>query len=130
MALAHTAHAARWSSLCQHIKVTTLIPIIVGLLNACGGGDTELQATPGTGACITGPAPAVLNWDHVGGAAGYRIHYGTSIGSYPQSQDAGLNTTLTVTGLSSGQTYYFVATAYDSSFNESGFSNAVCKTIP
>jgi len=105
---------------------------IAGLLNACGGGASEPE--PGGGAvaaCTTGPASAVLTWDAVTGAAGYRIHYGTTSGMYLQVQDAGSLTTYTVAGLSSGTTYYFVATAYDSSNppNESGFSNAVCKSI-
>ena len=109
-----------------------LLLAIAGLLNACGGGGSE----PGPGgdpvvACITGPASAVLTWDAVTGAAGYRIHYGTTSGMYLQVQDAGILTTHTVTGLSSGTTYHFVVTAYDSSTppNESSFSNAVCKSV-
>ena len=113
-----------------------LLLTTAGLLNACGGGGEQ---APGGGAggavtCATGAAPAVLTWDAVTNPslAGYRIHYGTTRGTYPQFLDVGSVTIYTVTtGLNSGTTYYFVATAYDSSNppNESGFSNEVCKVI-
>jgi VCBS repeat-containing protein len=63
--------------------------------------------------------------------AGYKIHYGTVSNSYTTTRDVGLATmvdgrvTATVTGLTQGGTYYFVATAYDSNGAESGYSNEV-----
>lgn len=62
--------------------------------------------------------------------AGYRIRYGTSLGSYPnqvQIPNPGI-TTCVIENLPAG-TYYFVATAYDSSGHESQFSGVVSKTI-
>jgi len=123
-----TLHGADRSSSARHYSSALLIMAIAGLLNACGGGAGEpvVLAT-----CITGTAPAVLTWDAVTGATGYRIYFGTTAGSLLPVVDVpeGLTTT-TVTGLSSG-TYYFAATAYDSSIppNESVLSNVVCKTI-
>jgi hypothetical protein len=61
---------------------------------------------------------------------GYRVHHGTTSGSYSVHIDVHNVTTYTVTGLTEGQTYYFVATAYDTSGNESGYSNQVSHTIP
>ncbi len=66
---------------------------------------------------------------------GYRIYYGTSPGTYDQPRGSGLgvssaSTTFTVTGLASGTRYYFAATAFDTSNNESVFSNEVFKDIP
>ena len=64
--------------------------------------------------------------------AGYRVYYGTANGNYPQGPFDTFDpdiTTITV-GLNSGETYYIVVVAYDTSSNESGFSNVVCKTIP
>ncbi len=64
------------------------------------------------------------------GVTGYRLHVGTAPGSYAQSFDAGNTTSYTVTNLTAGVTYYFVATAYDSAGNTSGYSNEVSTTIP
>ena len=95
-------------------------------LNACGG---ETDAV----ACIfTGPAPAVLTWNAVAGANGYRIYYRTSPGSYLQNLEQGLDvgnvSTYKATGLTSGTSYHFAVTAYGPD-GESDFSNEVCKTI-
>jgi hypothetical protein len=61
--------------------------------------------------------------------AGYRIHHGTTSGSYSAHIDVHNVTSYTVTGLTEGLTYYFAATAYDASGNESGYSNEVGHTI-
>jgi len=62
--------------------------------------------------------------------AGYRIHYGTASSSYTVHLDVHNVTTYTVTGLTAGQTYYFAASAYNTSGNESGYSNPVSYTVP
>ena len=77
-------------------------------------------------------AQATLAWDPNAESdlAGYRIHYGTASGSYSVHTGVQKVTTYTVTGLTEGQTYYFAATAYDSSGNESGYSNQVSYAVP
>ena len=91
------------------------------------------------GASATTQAPdttAALAWDAVTapGLSGYRVYYGNTPGTYSQSFGNGLNvgnvTTYTVTGLSRGVRYYFAVTAFDSSNNESVYSNEVFKDIP
>jgi hypothetical protein len=78
---------------------------------------------------------ATLDWDAVtaNNFSGYRVYYGTAPGTYNQAPGAGINVgnvlTYTVTGLTSG-TYYFAVTAFDSSNNESDYSNEVSKIIP
>ena len=62
------------------------------------------------------------------GIAGYRVHYGTSSGSYPQIFNVGSTTTVTVSGLIPGQTYYFVVTDYNTVGLESLPSNEVSFT--
>jgi hypothetical protein len=62
--------------------------------------------------------------------AGYKIYYGTASGNYTQNVDAGNVTTYTLTNLTDGQTYYLVATAYNTARFESSYSNEVSKTIP
>jgi len=79
---------------------------------------------------------ATLQWDAVTfpTLSGYRVYYGTAPRSYQQAAGAGVNVgnvnNFTVTGLGNGTRYYFAVTAYDSSNNESGYSNEVFKDIP
>ena len=51
-------------------------------------------------------------------------------GQYKSMVPVGMTTTYTVTNLSAGQTYYFAATAYDTTGIESAFSNEVSVTLP
>ena len=54
--------------------------------------------------------------------AGYRLRYGTAAGANTTTVDIGTATSCTVSELAPG-TYYFTVTAYDSSGNESDYSN-------
>jgi hypothetical protein len=79
---------------------------------------------------------ALLSWapNTEGNLAGYKIHYGTSSRAYTNTIDVGLSSTpstptQTVTDLEDGKTYYFALTAYDTSGNESSFSEEAQKTI-
>ena len=56
---------------------------------------------------------------------GYQIAWGSSPGSHPNLIDAGNVTAYTVTGLTTGNTYYFVLQAYDRARNFSGNSAEV-----
>jgi hypothetical protein len=60
---------------------------------------------------------------------GYNIYYGTSSGDYLSSIDAGKVLTYSISGLQSGVTYYFAVTAYDTSGNESDYSNEVSYSV-
>ncbi len=63
--------------------------------------------------------------------AGFKLYWGTSPGSYPNSlnvPDPGA-TSYTVTDLLHGR-YYFVGTAYNSAGTESQFSNVTIKVVP
>lgn len=80
---------------------------------------------------------AILSWDVniESDLAGYKIHYGTISRGYTRSVDVGLTSTptspqYTVNNLTEGTTYFFAVTAYDSSGNESGYSNEASKVIP
>lgn len=81
---------------------------------------------------------ATLSWDppvtNTDGSpltdlAGYKLYYGTTSGNYSNNIDAGNITTYQINNLTDGLTYYFAAAAYDTSGNESSFSNEVSKTI-
>ena len=56
---------------------------------------------------------------------GYRIHYGNLSGNYPNKIDVGNNTSHLIENLIVGAIYYFAITAYDSSNNESNYSDEV-----
>jgi chitinase len=77
-------------------------------------------------------AQVTLAWDAntESDLAGYKVHYGTASGSYTVHTDVHKVTTSTVTGLTAGQTYYFVLTAYNAANKESGYSNQVSYSVP
>jgi hypothetical protein len=77
-------------------------------------------------------APVILVWDPNPEAdlAGYKVHIGTSAGTYTQAINVGRVTTYSVSDLSPGETYYFAVSAYDIIANESGFSEEVSISIP
>ena len=80
----------------------------------------------------TAAAQVTLAWDaSVSMVDGYWLYYGPASGIYTTRIDVGTATTYTITELASGQTYYFVMTAYDRTDNvESPFSNEVSLTLP
>jgi hypothetical protein len=75
---------------------------------------------------------ATLNWNPStnSNVAGYNIYYGTSSQTYTNVITVGNVTNATVTGLLEGVTYFFAATTYDASGNQSGFSNQASYAVP
>lgn len=61
---------------------------------------------------------------------GYKIYYGTESHNYTAFVDTGSNTQATITLPTPGVTYYFAATAYDSTGTESDFSNETSYAAP
>lgn len=123
--------------------------VLAVAISGCGGGSSSSpdaassSSSSGTTSTPAGatdesalPNFAELQWGANGepDLSGYRVYYGTSPGEYQQSFGQGINagnqTSYLVSGLASGQRYYFVITAYDTSGNESGYSNEVHKDIP
>ena len=73
-----------------------------------------------------------LAWNPSGteGIAGYRVYVGGITQTYTNMIDVGDTNTATITGLGSGLTYFFAATAYDISGLESPFSAEIAYTVP
>lgn len=99
------------------------------------GGESVLSGT----ATLTWTAPKTnADGTVLTDLAGYKIYYGTISGNYTEVKDVGIpscSTTgdnrecsYTLEDLSPG-TWYFAVTAYDTSGNESDYSNEVSKKV-
>mgnify|MGYP001229658982 CR=1 FL=1 len=94
--------------------------------NNSGAGDGTLS----TGvAKLSWSAPKNADGTPLTGIAGYKIYSGKVPGTYSSSVDIGMTTSYAVNGLAPG-IYYFAVTVYDTSGNESSYSNEASKTIP
>jgi hypothetical protein len=80
----------------------------------------------------TAHAQVALNWtaSTSSNVAGYNLYYGTTSTNLANGINVGNVTSYAMTGLSPGTTYYFAATAYDASGDQSGHSNQVSYTVP
>lgn len=74
----------------------------------------------------------VLDWSSSisADATGYFVYYGTTSGIYPYRINAGNATSVTISNLVPGTTYYLAATTYDSSGDESSYSGEVNFAVP
>ena len=72
-----------------------------------------------------------LEWDAntESDLAGYKIYVGTESGVYASNTDVGDVLENEMQNLIPGTTYFFVATAYDTSGNESGYSNEISTLV-
>lgn len=80
----------------------------------------------------SGAATVTVAWDPnpEPTVAGYRLYYGTSSRYYTNSVDVASSTRCTISALLEGVTYYMAVTAYDTSGNQSGYSNEIVYTVP
>jgi hypothetical protein len=62
--------------------------------------------------------------------AGYNIYYGGTSGAYTNKICVGTATSVTISGLIQGVTYYFAATTYSTSGLESPFSSEISYAVP
>ena len=70
-------------------------------------------------------AEVTLAWNpSTGNPDGYKIHYGSSPGSYTQTVDVGNVTEYTIYGLQSYVIYYFAVSAYGE-YGESNYSKEI-----
>jgi hypothetical protein len=95
---------------------------------------TLTLSTAGTGTgTSSGSGSATLTWNANSDTdlAGYKVYRATASGAYgaPVATVAKTATSYVASGLTTGTTYFFVVTAYDTAGNESPFSNEVSKSI-
>ena len=78
------------------------------------------------------PASVTLAWDAntEPDIAGYRMYFGSPVGSYSEIVNCGNVTNLTIETLIPGNTYAFYVTCYNTSGLESEPSNVVQYTVP
>ena len=77
-------------------------------------------------------ADVTLAWDPNPEAnlKGYKVYYGSASGNYSFMVDVGNWTSLTISRLEAGKTYYFAATAYGPAGEESGMSGELRYNTP
>lgn len=61
---------------------------------------------------------------------GYKIYYGTTSHIYSTVVNVGNTNHATISGLAAGMTYYFAATSYNQTGEESSLSNEASYTVP
>jgi hypothetical protein len=91
-----------------------------------------------SGLAVLIPIPAraaqsvTLGWEQSAdpSVVGYNIYYGIASHVYTNKVSVGNVTMATISGLVAGTTYYFAATTYDASNQESAFSDEITYTVP
>src|SRR6266853_1639343 len=118
------------------LSAATTYSYTVAARDAAGNISANSTSVSVTTAAVSPSNSASLAWDAVTvpNLSGYRVYFGTAPGTYLQAVGQGISvgnvTTFTVTGLSSATRYYFAVTDFDTSGNESPYSNEVFKDIP
>jgi hypothetical protein len=83
--------------------------------------------TPASATTVTDPYSLTLAWDASPNAeiVGYHLYYGAASGNYTDSIVISNVTSVAISGLSVGVTYYFAITAIGTDGQESGFSGEI-----
>ena len=90
-------------------------------LAVMAGGSAKLSAQSVRLGWNASPDPTVT---------GYVLCWGSASGDYTNSDDAGAQTTITISNLSAGTTYYFAVAAYNASGDLSPYTSEVSYTVP
>gem|GEM_PF-1052373 len=110
-----------------------IFAVVGAALGGCTGGGGDDSAPPASQAPAAA-ASLTFQWDPVAVSdlAGYKIYRSTTAGTYgsPIATLSASTTTYQMTNLTKGVTYFFAVSAYDTSGNESPFSNEESRTIP
>ncbi len=123
------------------LALAAIVLTAAGCGGGGGGGSSSSSSigigTPESGSSLNAQASSqsvTLTWEspttNSDGSAltdlsGYKVYYGTSTGNYAYSVDVGSTAGASISSLSAG-TWCFAVTAYDTSGNESDYSDSVC----
>jgi fibronectin type 3 domain-containing protein len=93
-------------------------------------GDTTPPAAPTGLSATAGDGQVSLDWNNngEGDLDGYRVYRSTTSGGGYSQIASPSSSAYTDSGVTNGTTYYYVVTAYDTSDNESGYSNEASAT--
>ena len=109
-------------------KYLILVLTLATLASACNGGGSSNAPTATTQTTKSGPQ-VLLNWSASSGSpAGYYVAQSTDGNSFSIVKTVFSNTA-TISGVTSGTTYYYKVQAYNSGGN-SAFTSAVSVTAP
>jgi hypothetical protein len=83
-------------------------------------------------ASVQAQANVTLAWNPIADplVAGFNVYYGGTSGVYTNEINVGTNTSVTISNLTMGATYYFASTTYTADEAESAFSSEVSYTVP
>ena len=115
----------------QHAVCRSAMALVVlSLLGGCAPSVGNVGG-PDTTATLTWEAPTTnADGSPLTDLAGYKVYQGTSSGTYEVGAPIDVQNVLTYQAVDPPQGLHcFVVTAYDTSANESGYSNEGCKTI-
>ncbi len=117
--------------------------LLAGFSAGCGGGGGGSESgggTPDPGIVVlveptatAGDGTATVSWDAVDGATSYNIYFSDTAGVTTTAYDniiTGATSPTTITGLTNGQTYYFVVTKINGTGEESEESEEISVTVP
>lgn len=107
------------------------------IITGCGGGGGSSSGGGSVSSNNVSTGSVTLSWSApltnadgspISDLAGYKVYYGTSSNNYTHSVTIGNYTSTVVSNLSSG-TWCFSVSSYDTSGNESEYSDEVCTSI-
>jgi hypothetical protein len=82
-----------------------------------------IPGTPIQSDLVDGDESVILSWSSTLNAVGYKVRYGTSSGIYTTIVDVNNVLTIEISGLTNGEEYFFVISAYDNQGDDGLNSN-------